>query len=352
MLTCILATVDVFLPTEVAQTAGRDAWIAALLAPFIGYIIYRIIVALCLLFPDLSLAGINQKLLGKYLGGLVTIFYILSFLLFCTLVAKQFSIIISTSFKPESPPYVWHLVILIPALSAAFLGIAVPARMNEILLPLGILLLVVVGLLNIPNIDLSEYLPMLQHGYLPPIEGAVMAGSRLTYGMFFLALIPLLSKKEKLPGQGVLAFVIVCLSLLIGTLSIAILGLKATEASILPALMIIRSIDIGFLTRMDAFMMTIWHTGFFIFLSVFVYSAASLTRDLFKLKDYRLILLLYGVVIMGGANFYITNVPIIRQLLMIPIGSLLYFLSLVLPLFLYGLARVKGYRKVPVAGQE
>ncbi|RYD01793.1 hypothetical protein N752_28470 [Desulforamulus aquiferis] len=32
LLTCILSTVDVFLPSEVAQHAGRDAWMSALLA--------------------------------------------------------------------------------------------------------------------------------------------------------------------------------------------------------------------------------------------------------------------------------------------------------------------------------
>nr|WP_315990634.1 GerAB/ArcD/ProY family transporter [Desulforamulus aquiferis] len=48
------------------------------------------------------------------------------------------------------------------------------------------------------------------------------------------------------------------------------LRLKTTEASLLPALMMVRSIEIGFITRMDPFMMTIWFTGFLSLLQLFL----------------------------------------------------------------------------------
>ncbi|RYD01792.1 hypothetical protein N752_28465 [Desulforamulus aquiferis] len=147
-------------------------------------------------------------MLGRYLGGLLALIYIVSFLFFCVMVTIQFSIIISTSFKPESPPFVWHLVVLVPALYVSYLGISVPARMNELLLPLGLLLLPLVALLNIPNINWDEYLPMLQHGLLPPIEGAVLTAGELTYPMLILALIPLISHKEKLVGYGIPALLL------------------------------------------------------------------------------------------------------------------------------------------------
>nr|WP_315990635.1 GerAB/ArcD/ProY family transporter [Desulforamulus aquiferis] len=172
------------------------------------YFIYRIIIGLCLIFPDHSLVGFSRLLLGRYLGGLLALIYIVSFLFFCVMVTIQFSIIISTSFKPESPPFVWHLVVLVPALYVSYLGISVPARMNELLLPLGLLLLPLVALLNIPNINWDEYLPMLQHGLLPPIEGAVLTAGELTYPMLILALIPLISHKEKLVGYGIPALLL------------------------------------------------------------------------------------------------------------------------------------------------
>lgn len=342
VITCILTTVDVFLPSQVAMLAGRDAWISALLAPLLGYLIYRILVALCLLFPHQSMAGFNGKILGKYLGGFLTLIYVAAFLLFCTGAVVEFSIIISTSFKPESPPYLWHLTLLLPSLLVATMGISVPARMNEILLPLGVLLLVLVSLMNISNIQLDEFLPIFQYGPLPFLEGAGLVGGRLSYALLLVALAPLIKHQHKLPGFGAPAFVVVGVALLFGTLSIPIIGLQATQAEMFPALMLIRAIDIGFLTRMDPFIMMIWFTGFFVFLAVFSYGAAVLTRDLFRLQTYRWVLWFYGLLIVLGANFRITNVPMIRELLGTPASIGLYLLALVIPLFLYIVARTRG----------
>ncbi|AEF93581.1 spore germination protein [Desulfotomaculum nigrificans CO-1-SRB] len=345
ILTSILATVDVFLPAEVARYAGRDAWMSAILATFIGYFIYRVIVALCLLFPDYSLAGFNRLLLGKYLGGVLTVFYIIAMLTVSTGVTVQFAVIMGTAFKPESSPYIWHLMVLIPALYVTSLGIHVPARMNELLLPFGLIVLLGVMVLNIPEMDFKEYLPMFYHGYLPPVKGALVIGAKLAYSVMILALIPFIEKKKKLPRQGLPAFICVGLALLAGTTAIALMGPKLTAMTLFPALEMVRHIDIGFLTRLDVIMMAVWHTGFFIFLCVSIYFAASLTRELFNLRGYKLILWIYGLVIFIGANIYITSVPLIRFLLVIPLAVLLYTVGLVIPLFLYLIARFRGYSK-------
>lgn len=343
ILTCILATVDVFLPAEVAKYAGRDAWMSALAAPVIGYLIYLIIVKLCLLFPDLSLAGFNRLLLGRYLGAAVTILYVLTFLALSTSAVMQFSIIMGSAFKPESPPYVWHLVILVPALYVTYKGIAVPARMNELLLPMGLLLLLSVVLLNIPEIDLQEFLPVFYDGYLPPVMGAIIMGSTLGYSMLLLALVPIISKKEKLIQQGPLAFTMVALALLAGTAAIGIFGPILTSMTLFPALQMIRNIDIGFLTRLDALIVTVWYTGFFVFLCAHTFAAASLTRDLFNLRGYRFLMVIYYILVLIGANVYITNVPLTRWLLNVPLAILLYAMALVIPLLLYLVAKLRGY---------
>lgn len=58
-----------------------------------------------------------------------------------------------------------------------------------------------------------------------------------------------------------------------------------------------------------------------------------------------MILWIYGLVIFIGANIYITSVPLIRFLLGIPLAVLLYTVGLVIPLFLYLIARFRGYSK-------
>lgn len=345
VLTCILATVDIFLPSQVAQIAGRDAWLAALAASVLGYLIYRLILLLSLLFPRQSLAGLNRKILGKYLGGLVTLFYIVSFILLSIMIVIQFSVIMGSAFKPESPPYIWHLIVLIPAIYVTSLGIKVPARMNEILLPLGFFLLFAVVLLNIPEIQLREYLPIFERGYLPALQGTVLIASKLCYTIIILALMPYVNKQEKLVALGLPGFFIVALALLGGTTSIAMFGPQLTAVTLLPALAMIRNVDIGFLSRLDALMIGIWYSGLFIFTCVYCFGAASLTRDLLGWKNYRPVLWFYGIVILITANIKIVDVSYIRFLLGSPLTVLLIILSLGIPLLLYLIARLRGFSK-------
>lgn len=61
---CILAAVVVFIPSEVAHKVGRDAWLAVLIAAVIGYSMFRVMMLLCSLFPNHTLAGFNRLLLG------------------------------------------------------------------------------------------------------------------------------------------------------------------------------------------------------------------------------------------------------------------------------------------------
>ncbi|GAB6179980.1 spore germination protein GerKB [Desulfotomaculum defluvii] len=343
--TCILATIDVFIPSEVAQSAGRDAWLSVLIAAVIGYSMFRLILLLCSLFPNHTLAGFNRLLLGKYLGGVVTGIYIVAFLIFCAIAMVEVAIIIPTAFKPGSSIYLWDLTLLLPALYVASLGISIPARMNELLLPLGLLILVVVVVFNIPYINLKEYLPVLAKGYLPPLAGAYNIGGKLGFSLLYFAIFPLIEHKYKLKRIGNLITPVLVFAILSGTLAISIFGPALTGMMIFPALEMVRNIDIGFITRLDALMMMIWYTGFLIYVAAFSYGAAALTKDLFNLKSYRLVLWLYGLVILWIANFQIVNVPLIRTMFLTPLSNMVYILGFVVPLILYLVARLRGFSK-------
>jgi spore germination protein KB len=345
VMTCILATVDVFIPSEVAQRAGRDAWLSVLMAVVIGYTMFRLILKLCFLFPNHTLAGFNRLLIGKYLGGLVTIIYILAFLIICAVALLEFAIIIPVAFKPGSSIFLGGLTLLLPALYVASLGIAIPARMNELLLPLGLIILLIVVVFNLPYINLKEYLPVLANGYLPPLTGAYTIGGQLGYPLLFFAIFPIIEHKEKLKTLWNKLIPLLTLALWAGTLAIPIFGPALTGMMIFPALEMIRNIDIGFITRLDALMMMVWYMGFLIYITAFSYGAAVLTKDLFNLKGYRLVLWFYGLVILFIANIKIVSVPLIRTLFLTPLSSMIYILALIIPLLLYLVARLRGYPK-------
>ncbi|MCL5289634.1 MAG: spore gernimation protein, partial [Firmicutes bacterium] len=58
---------------------------------------------------------------------------------------------------------------------------------------------------------------------------------------------------------------------------------------------------------------------------------------------YRFLMVIYYILVLIGANVYITNVPLTRWLLNVPLAILLYAMALVIPLLLYLVAKLRGY---------
>ncbi|MFB9759627.1 GerAB/ArcD/ProY family transporter, partial [Ectobacillus funiculus] len=62
-------------------TAKKDAWIATLLGLCGGIVLFFIYYFLFLQYPNLSLTGYARKILGKYVGWIIGLLYVL-FLLY------------------------------------------------------------------------------------------------------------------------------------------------------------------------------------------------------------------------------------------------------------------------------
>src|SRR5213080_4928884 len=60
--------------------AGRDAWMAILLGLAAGVCLFFVYYRLYLFYPDLPLTSYLQKIIGKWLGRLFGVFYIVYFI--------------------------------------------------------------------------------------------------------------------------------------------------------------------------------------------------------------------------------------------------------------------------------
>ncbi|MBO8137243.1 MAG: GerAB/ArcD/ProY family transporter [Desulfotomaculum sp.] len=69
IITFIISTADIFLPAIVAQQAGRDSWISVVVANAEAMVVAAVALSLGLRFPQLTLVGICQKVLGKWNTG-------------------------------------------------------------------------------------------------------------------------------------------------------------------------------------------------------------------------------------------------------------------------------------------
>lgn len=83
IITFIISTADIFLPAIVAQQAGRDSWISVVVANAEAMVVAAVALSLGLRFPQLTLVGICQKVLGKWLGSILALIILTGFFYHC-----------------------------------------------------------------------------------------------------------------------------------------------------------------------------------------------------------------------------------------------------------------------------
>lgn len=330
--TVVIAT----LPVLTSADARQDAWAASVLT-FGGTVILAfIIVGLGIRFPRLTVVEISQKLLGTIGGGLVSFIILWSFLHLASIEVRIYTEMIIVGFLPDTPIVFLTATLVIAAVVAAYAGIEVIGRVADLIFPVFLTMLMVsIGSLLL-EAEFFNLQPVLARGFKPVVEGSIVpiaVGSQLLVaGM----LIPLLTKPKKALGTVLWAVTGASLVLIsIATLTVAVLGPDEGFRATFPFFKAIRAIQVSeFLERIEILSIFAWGFGLFVALATFIYSGAQGAAQLFKVEDYRYLLLPMGVTWVTITIHNFANAFQIRSFLSPAIMGP-YGLSLVL--FPYGL---------------
>ncbi|WP_031513130.1 GerAB/ArcD/ProY family transporter [Desulfofalx alkaliphila] len=343
----ILSTADVFLPTVVAMEAGRDAWIAVIIATALALAVALIALALGLRFPNQTLVQIFHTVFGKYAGWILAFVFVLMHPVFLTAITVgQIGVILKVAFMGKTPLLVFNGIIVLAAAYAVYHGLETIARVVEILFPIGIFTLAMVGLLVLTKVDFGNYLPILENGFGPPLLGAFRLLSFLLEGIVLLMLIPYVNQPKKLIVALVWVMVLLGVSLLIGVLAIGMFGARYTAVTTFAALSMVRQIKIGgFLDHLDAVIMTIWISGIYLKLAVLYYIACIGVAQLTRCNNYRVLIVPLGILVTVSSVTWFENIPqvfaYIREVW--PGQSLLF--GFVLPLVVLVVAAARGLKE-------
>jgi len=293
IITLVIATADVLLPAFVAKQAHQDSWISVIIGTISGLIFINLFLILGIKYSDKTIVQYACDILGKPLGKLVAFIYIYFFLFNTAITARELQEILGLFFNIETS--IFNLLIIIIAAYSLYGGLEVIARLNNILLPLGMLTLIFIGFLNIPKMDFNYFLPILSDGIAPPLRGALLIQTWLLKSIVLLQLIPFITKKERLHRNISIATIMLGNGLMIGVLLISIFG-PLTKHMIFPALGYVRVIRFGqYIEHIDALIMLIWLTGIFINIAIYYYATVLGLAQLFSLKSYKSMIIPVGI---------------------------------------------------------
>lgn len=296
-LTLVIATADVFLPAFVAQEAQQDSWLSVIFGTVSSLAISVLFIQLAKRYPGMTLVEYSSDILGKVLGKLVASFFIFYMIIVAYAVTRELGDIFVTSFNPDAPLVIYSLITILVAAYAVHNGLEVIARVNQLMLPFGLGILGFIALANIKETDLTNYLPVLENGIIPPLKGAVLIQGWLMELIILLQFVPFVKDKKNIGKSFSLTIVVLGLSMLLGTLTIAVFG-KLTSQLIFPALEYVRYASIGeYVKNLDITIMGVWIIGIFIKITVAYYGIVLGISQLFGFKSYKSMIVPVGLLI-------------------------------------------------------
>ncbi|ALC82297.1 MULTISPECIES: GerAB/ArcD/ProY family transporter [Bacillus] len=283
--------------------ARKDAWLAILLGMCGGMILFSIYYYLFRQYPNLPLTGYARKILGKYLGWIVGLVYIVYFYYIAARNVRDFGGLLISSTLQETPLVAINLLLVLLMCYVVHHGIEVIGRTAEVFIVIlflfglaGNLFILVSG-----NIDINNLQPFLENGWTPIIETFLLDTTPFPFGemIVFTMLLPYLNRGGLVKNVWLISIVssglILCWT---SSLNIAVLGVDTAERATFPTLSTVSTVNLlEFIQRLDAIVVFTMLITVFFKTSIFMYGAVIGVVDLFRLKDYQQILLPSGIII-------------------------------------------------------
>lgn len=342
VISTILSTSIIFLPTVMYREAAQDSWLSVILVTGFALGVGLIITALGKRFPKQTVIQYSEQLVGSLLGKLIGMVYIAFFIFMTALILREFSTVMLIVFFDQTPMIFITISMMLTCAYAVRCGLEVLARVNEILLPIILVFLLLVFAFISPEMNLDNLTPVLERGIYPVLTGAYPATLFFAQAAILLMFIPFLNRPQQARGTVIRAVAVVGgFQLLAMVASIAYLGTRMAREQF-PVMVLAQEISVAqLIERVEPVAMFIWVFGVSIKVSVFYFCAVLAASQAFKLREYKSLVLPTGVVITLLSIVLWENILELRETLLMATP---YFLAVLvaLPLALLLIAVLRG----------
>ena len=339
----ILSTSIIFLPAMIFKEAHQDAWMSVILVTIFGVAAGFIIASLGARFPNRTLIQYSGDIVGRPLGKVIGLIYILFFIWINTFIIREFADMFNTNFMPETPISLFSIGIVFASAYAVRSGLEVLARVNEIILPAVLVMLLLIMGMVYQEIDAELFFPMLEKGFIPVLKGAYPPALFFAETIIMIMLIPYLNRPSGAKGAITIGILIV------GTFQLmtmaAVTGIFDTLAAGInfPTLKLARYISLSdLIERVEPIIMLVWIGGGFIKVGAFYYCAVLSTAQWLNLREYKALVLPTGVLLTTLSIILWENIIQLSYQIAEVIPSYFLTVEVGIPLILLVLAKLRG----------
>lgn len=279
----------VYLPSELINAAGPDAWLSLLLGTGAGVAVALGLAALSRRFPRADLYRCAESALGTVAGraaGLVLVFY---FLMTTAIDLRSTADFFTGIVLPQTPIVAIMVVLMGIAAWAVRLGPEVLCRVGAVTFVFLFLVLLSMPLALLGKMDLAALRPVLEHGPGPMLRGTYKAAGWAAEVVGLGVLLPLVpdlrvGRRSLLVGTLLGAF---CLSYLVVVI-LLVFGPELGGWFAKPADVVVTMMSLGeYAERVDMVLIAIWQPAVTLRIAFALYGASVGVGRVFALNDRR-----------------------------------------------------------------
>ncbi|WP_301168858.1 GerAB/ArcD/ProY family transporter [Brevibacillus nitrificans] len=340
----VVASGVMWIPGITGKYAQNDLWLSPIWAALIGAGTVWIAHRLHRMYPEKTSVQYSEEIMGKVAGKAIGFLFIFFYLHLSGFVVRSYAEFIVQNFLHKTPVSVVIITMIFVCTWAVRAGIEVIGRTAQLFFPVFLIPLLFVPLL-ISNMKLDYLFPILEHGLVPTLKGALVPGGWFSEMFLLSFLLPYVRNQEKGRSSALYAVIGVMLLLMIINFFILFVLGKQIGDFFFPVMVAFRYISVAeFFENMESLVMAIWILGMFVKISVFYYVTVLGASQWFRMSDYRSLVLPIGFLV-GLFSFW--SFPNFNTGLYFDIYAFPFYgplIQTVLPLFLLIIAsfRKKG----------
>lgn len=304
-----IGTTVIAVSSGVAGLARQDAWISAIIAPLIGIPFILMYYYLSFLNPDKTLVDITINVFGKKIGWIISAFFVL---FVCFMDAGQIIAYIGnfvqTEYMTETPLYAFNVLLTIALGIGLLYGLESIARSAEVfVLPITVLIILAM-LMEIPNVQPNNLLPIFEKGITPTLKGTLYLSSYMTLPFIVLNMVYPSCKNLTSKSRNALIFGYIwgaIINFICTIMAILVLGSTITSASLFPTYLMAKEISVGIIDRIEGIISFSWIVTEFIKILLYLYTGVIGFSQLLGIKDYKKIVLplMFIILIFSGVVY-------------------------------------------------
>lgn len=338
----ILGSGILTLPRSSAELVHTsDVWISVLLGGILAAAAGIIMALLAKRYPGQSVFQFNGRILGKWLGGLVSLTFIVYFFVTAAYQVRTVTEVTNLFLLEGTPGWAIIMVFMWVSLYLMTGGINPIARLFEMILPVTIIIYLLIMLMALNIVDVNNLRPVLGDGILPAWKGIQSTALSFLGVETILILVAFMDKSEQ-AAKAVVYGVAIPMVLYLITVIVVIgaLSVDGVVTRTWPTLDLIRSFEYSGLIfeRFESLFLVIWIMQIYSTYTIFYYAAAL---GLAQLTNRSINDCLYGllpvVFVISVAPKDLTTVFVLGDLL----GKSAAYIFGIIPLFLLLLVRLK-----------